>query len=167
MKKNYVVFSILLLAGFLITSGAQSIVSANSEGYTNEYKKETEYKTIEYKKIESKVSLSINQNGDVQFGGGKVVSVNGSTLNITVSGLPLSISTNSSTQIMGVSALSNMVAGDTVSGKGTINSSTGVITATIIKNESQNAQKITDLENQIKVLMEQLKKLQAESKLYR
>lgn len=162
MKKHYVLFGALLLAGFL-TVTTSSLISANSNGEMNTYS-EIKY---EAKKVESKVTLSINQHGEIQFSGGKFVSLNGSTINITVSGLPLSISTNTSTQIVGVAGLSSMAVGDVISGKGSINASTGIITATLVKNESQNTQRITDLENQIKALMEQLKKLQAESKLYR
>lgn len=146
----------------LLVLGTASFVYAGNVDPATYVKTEDKYKVVEAKPVESKVSLSIDKSNYVQFSGAKFVSLNGSNINMTVSGLPLTLSTDGNTQILGVSSASNMVAGDILSGKGTINPNNGVITAMQVRDESQNSQKITDLENQIKSLMDQLKKLQAE-----
>lgn len=151
-------FSLVIMLGL----GLYSSVYAGNVDPASHQKIEKVYENVQ--KAVSKLSLIINADGTVQFGGAKFVSLNGSNIYITAYGLPLTLSTNSNTQILGVASLSNMIAGDTLSGKGSINQSTGIITASSIRNESQNQQKIIDLENQIKSLMEQLKRLQVEMK---
>lgn len=158
MSKNYVIG---LFLGFMALSCASFVYAGNVDPATY-VKTEDKYKVIETKPVESKVSFSIDKSNYVMFSGAKFVSLNGSNINMTVSGLPITLSTDGNTQILGVSSVSNMLAGDVLSGKGTINPNNGVITAVQVRDESQNSQKITDLENQIKSLMDQLKKLQAE-----
>ena len=159
MKKLHL---LVLSITMLFSLGIYASVHAGNVDPALYQKTEKVYETVE--KSSSKISLVINADGSVQFGGAKFVSLNGSNINITVYGLPLTLSTNSSTQVSGVASISNMAVGDTLSGKASINQSTGVITALSVRDESQNQQKITDLENQIKALLEQLKKLQSEMK---
>ncbi len=159
MIRNYFfAFAVLIICS--LVSG--SVVYAGNVDPATYVKTEEKYKMVETKSVESKVSLSIDKSNSVQFSGAKFVSLSGSNLNITVSGLPLALSTDSNTQILGVASISSIAPGDILSGRGTINPNNGVITVISVKDESQNLQRITDIENQIKSLMEQLKRLQAE-----
>lgn len=167
MKTHYgykkVLFLGILVMGLMVLGTL--MVSANtSENYSEPVKVKTEDSVVYKEKSSegSKLGLSINQSGAVQFSGAKFVSLSGSSVSVTVSGLPLTINTNSSTQIVGVAGLSDIASGDILSGKGTIDSSNGVITASLLRDESQSSVKIADLEKQIQSLLEQLRKLQAQ-----
>ena len=140
-----------------------TVPSADPVKVKTEYKMETK---VENKAAYegSKVGFSINPSGAVQFGGAKFVSLSGSNISITIYGLPLTLVTNSSTQLVGVTNLGDMKSGDILSGKAQVDQSSGVIMALHVRDESQTSSRIADLEKQIQILLEQLKKLQAEVK---
>ncbi len=163
--------SLLLVVGLAlaILFSARLAFAENNSSNTEPAKVKTEYE-VKYKSENrgssevSKVGFSINPSGGVQFGGAKFVSLSGSNVSITIYGLPLTLSTNSSTQLVGVASLGDMKAGDILSGKGQIDESSGMIMALHIRDESQTSSRIADLEKQIQALLEQLKRLQAEVK---
>ncbi len=154
---------------FAVMFSAQLAFAENSTKEPEPIKVKTEYKVetkSENKAMHegSKVGFSINPSGTVQFSGAKFVSLSGSNVAITIYGLPLTLVTNSSTQIVGVASLADMKSGDILSGKGQIDEASGGITALHIRDESQTSSRIAELEKQIQSLLEQLKRLQAEVK---
>ncbi|MGB3922128.1 MAG: hypothetical protein WBL19_02525 [Minisyncoccia bacterium] len=168
LKKDVSLLLVISLALAILFS-ARLAFAENSPSDTEPVKVKTEYE-VKYKSENrsssevSKVGFSINPSGAVQFGGAKFVSLSGANVAVTIYGLPLTLVTSSSTQLVGVSSLADMKAGDVLSGKGQINESAGTITALHIRDESQTSSRIADLERQIQVLLEQLKRLQAEVK---
>ncbi|OGY22039.1 MAG: hypothetical protein A2126_01495 [Candidatus Woykebacteria bacterium GWB1_45_5] len=169
MKTHYgykkILFLATLVAGLLVV-GAMSLYANTSENNDEPVKVKTEINTVVKDRSPegSRISLSVDQSGSVKFGGAKFVSLSDLSISVTVSGLPLILVTNSSTQIVGVSDLGSINSGDILSGKGSIDQSTGVITLSLLRDESQSSIKIADLEKQIQALLEQLRKLQAEFK---
>lgn len=152
MKKHYTLPTILLVICLLVAGVTANLVYATTTpGYSG-------------KSEESRINLSINQAGNVQFNGAKFVSLSGLNVSVTILGLPLTLVTDSTTQVVGVSSLSGIASGDTLSGKGKIDQTTGVITALSIRDESQVSQMVTDLQKRIQALLEQLRQLQAEFK---
>lgn len=169
MKTHYEYKKVLLgltLVMALFVVGATISYAENPDNYVEPIKVKTESNMVVKDRSPegSKIGFSINQSGAVQFGGAKFVSLSGSNVSVTVSGLSLTLVTNSSTQIIGVSNLSDIASGDILSGKGNIDQSTGVITLAILRDESRSSLMIADLERQIQSLLEQLRKLQAEFK---
>jgi len=109
----------------------------------------------------------INSDGTIIVNGASYVSTTNQTIVVKVFGLNLNVNTTSSTQFLGFMAgttnpLSQIVAGDTVDVKGTIDSSSGVITATWVRDETQQQKNIQSLQQQINALLEQLKNLEAQ-----
>lgn len=170
MKKYIPGFPVLVIVGVL-TVGVSSIALAGNTPDTSSSVK-TENKSVAKDSVKDnseglRPSLIVDQSGVVKFSGARLVSTSASGATMTVMGLPLTFVTNSSTQIVGITSLSNAVSGDVFSGRGEINQSTGVITATSIVNESRRNIMIADLEKQINSLLEQLRQLQAEFKTLR
>lgn len=107
--------------------------------------------------------FSIQPNGNVTIGNASLVSMSGQTLNVKVFGLGLTVNTTTSTKIVGVdnSATSTaMQAGDLLDIKGSIDSNSGVITASAVRDRSREAQNNQGILQKIQALFEQIKQLQ-------
>lgn len=107
--------------------------------------------------------FSIQPNGNVTIGNASLVSMSGETLNVKVFGLSLTVNTTTSTKIVGVdnSATSTaMQAGDLLDIKGSIDSNSGVVTASTVRDRSREAQNNQGILQKIQALFEQIKQLQ-------
>jgi hypothetical protein len=108
----------------------------------------------------SQPSFGIQPSGQVMLQHGTVTASSGSSLTVSVQGFSVSFVIDSGTQITGT-ASSTIATGDTVNIKGSINSSSGVITAKAIQDQMTNAQ-VEGIKAQIKALLDQLHSLQAQ-----
>ena len=106
--------------------------------------------------------LSIEGLGVTQASGAHVTSVSGNALTVSVFGVSLNLSVSSTTQMVGVTALSDVAVGDTVTIKGTIDQATGVVAASLVQDETQKQSMITSIQQQIQALLAQLQQLQLE-----
>ena len=163
---NKTLLATVIALCLLVTGVISNLAFANTAN--NDYVEPIKVKTensmvVKDKSLEgSKINLSIDQSGSVKFGGAKFISLSGSNVSVTISGLPLTLVTNSNTQIIGVTSIGNINPDDILSGKGIIDQSTGTITLSLLRDESQSSVMITDLEKQIQSLLDQLRKLQAQ-----
>lgn len=111
----------------------------------------------------SAASLSVGNSGETSLNGAKLVSVSGQNLSVTVFGLPITVSVASSTtQFTGVSSASDLATGDILSIKGSIDSATGIVAASEVRDESQRLQQISSIQAQIQALLDEIHKLQAQ-----
>lgn len=107
--------------------------------------------------------LSINGQGNVMIQNAKVSSLSGQNMMLSVFGIPLTImDVASSTQIIGVADFAHITVGDMVSVRGTIDQTSGVVTAMQIRDMSQQQQLIASLYQQIQALLAQIKALQGQ-----
>lgn len=100
----------------------------------------------------------------VELVSGKVQSVSGQSLTVSMFGLNFSVlAVASSTRIMGVADIAHIGVGDTVSVRGNIDTITGVITAIDIRDLTQGQSNIDAIKKQIEQLMQQLRALQGQT----
>lgn len=186
MKKQYVIA--VLAVGFLAFGAASALVLADNEqtkplngygegqpmtqgvapaikvqGGDNESNSDTSKLGLGRELEGARSTLTINGNDMVQLNRGKVVSVSGQTLSVSVFGLTLTVTASASTTLAGVADIAHINVGDTVSVKGIIDPASGVIAAMVIRDESQNQQLIDSIRQQIQTLLDQLRKLQQQA----
>ncbi len=108
--------------------------------------------------------LSITSSASVRLKGAKVISLSGSNLSVTVFGLPINITTlaSTTTQFIGVADIAHVAIGDTLSVNGTIDQNSGIVTASKIQDESQRQKTIDSIKQQIQMLLDQIRALQAQ-----
>lgn len=164
MKKQIPLLgSLILVLAFMVSvvTPAHAVHPEDQKMSTESFKKVSE-KEVTKKPLPQKQggpALIIKEEGFTEIMKAKLVSVSGSTLSVTIFGIPLSISTSASTRFLGVTDASKMAVGHLLDIRGKTDSSTGIITATDVHDISQKDQSIASLEQQIQALMEQLKKL--------
>lgn len=129
------------------------------------------FQSDDFRMIGMKLPVGLGQKGlvvtpsdEVMIGGAKVVSVNSSTYNLNVLGLTVSVATNSDTKFSGTASTTGVAVGDMVSVKGTIDETTGVITAKQVRDESQVSSAVSDLQAKIKALQDQIRQLLEQAK---
>jgi len=110
------------------------------------------------------LSLSITPNGKVDIRGAKVTSISGNNLTISIFGLSLNATFSSSTNLISApdSNLSQIKIGDVLQIKGTIDSSSGIISVNQVRDESLVSANISSIRARIQALIQELLKLQAQ-----
>ncbi|MEK7080133.1 MAG: hypothetical protein AAB883_00755 [Patescibacteria group bacterium] len=176
MKLRYILIPVLLAAFVLGTVGTpvfakngadDSMASSTDKKVEREVKKELEKVRKENSSLLRGPKFVINGNGEAIIANGKVTAQSSGELTVTVSGISLKVKTTDSTTPIAV--------GDMVIVKGTIDDSTGVITAKTVRNLSvkfkgsdDNTASSTDrsgkplekFQEQINKLLEKIKGLQ-------
>ncbi len=112
-------------------------------------------------------SFSISNSGMVSVNGASLVSVSGNSFTAKVFGLTLNFITTSSTSLMWqvssasstVVSITDMKVGDSINVKGQIDSSSGLVNATQVMDQSLNQQNISSIQQQIQNLLNQLNQL--------
>lgn len=119
-------------------------------------------------------SIAVNPQGDVRLTGAEVTAVSGNQLTVKLWGWNLTVD-RTNAQIIGkvniqeitgqststATSTAEINVGDKLLVKGTVNSTTGVVTASWIKNLSLQQQGIADIQSRISQLLQLIQQLQA------
>jgi len=115
-------------------------------------------------------SLSVNPANKIVINGASLVSNSGQSMSIKIFGFNLNLAITPSTVVAGVtqasasstSPVSDMKTGDIIDVTGQIDSASGIVTVSQIRDETMRQQNDQNIQQQIQVLLEQLRKLQAQ-----
>ena len=106
-------------------------------------------------------SLFVGPHGEVRIISGEVTSLVSSTMNVKVSGLTLAVNIGSARFLPDGSSASSLQVGTKVNVRGTINQSTGVITASTVHIRSPRPSLEDELMRKIQELIQRIREIQA------
>ena len=115
-------------------------------------------------------SFSINQGNRAVINGASLVSNSGQSMSATIFGISVNLAITSSTAVVGMaqlsatstSSVSDMKTGDIIDVTGQIDPASGIVTVSQIRDETMQQQNNQNIQQQIQVLLEQLRRLQAQ-----
>ncbi len=145
----------------LMTEGENESKLASTSEQEQEQERERERKSVSET---DGAQIEVSASGETQLKGAKLVSISGTSISITVFGLPITVTTASSTRFVGAADTSGLIVGDTLSIKGIISQTTGVVTASVVQDESQRQNMLNGIQQQIQALLEQVRQLREKIK---
>ncbi len=127
----------------------------------------TEGPQLEGKIPQGGPSLTINSAQRAMINGASLVSNSGQSLTVSIFGLNLNLAITSSTVLLGTastasSSIADMKTGDSIDATGQIDATSGIITVKQMRDRNMQQLNIQSIQQQIQMLLEQIKKLQAQ-----